>query len=379
MKKRIIKNIFTAFAVAVAVAAITFIGFKAEAKIPASLNEYFASKGDAYTRLSEQEKKRYDEIADMNNLYDGLTYIGTDCLHAEYAYMYDHPVYEFNKIYISSIDTYWEHVDPVIRKASQIAQGAQGAQHEKAKYLHDYICNNVSYSTTAENCDSAYGALIKGVAKCTGYADAYALLCQLADIPCYRLTSGRHAWNIVKLEDGEWYEVDCTNDDGTDSDGTPKIWYTRFFLPTEEVREGTAYDRNIFDKKFLPIARGTKFAHYYDPNYQDDKDEENDTDLELPVELRSPVIKKITVKGKSLTLKWEKASGINGYEIQYSTDKKFKKGVKKIDIKKTKTTSKTIKKLKSKKKYYVRLRFYEKRRNIKIYSKWSKVKKVKIK
>ncbi|SDB69167.1 fibronectin type III domain-containing protein [Butyrivibrio sp. INlla16] len=57
---------------------------------------------------------------------------------------------------------------------------------------------------------------------------------------------------------------------------------------------------------------------------------------------------------KSITIKWKKqtAKGIKGYEIQYSTDKDFKTNVKKVTITKVKTETKTIKKLKSGKKYY---------------------------
>ena len=70
---------------------------------------------------------------------------------------------------------------------------------------------------------------------------------------------------------------------------------------------------------------------------------------------------------------------LKGYEIQYSTDKKFTKDVKVVTISKTKITSQTIKKLKSKQKYYVRIRTYKKSGGEKIYSKWSKTKIVKVK
>ena len=84
---------------------------------------------------------------------------------------------------------------------------------------------------------------------------------------------------------------------------------------------------------------------------------------------------------KSITISWKKltAKDIKGYEIQYSTDKAFKKDVKTVNIGKTKRTSKTIKKLTSKKKYYVRIRTYKKSGGEKIYSKWSKSKSVKVK
>ena len=52
---------------------------------------------------------------------------------------------------------------------------------------------------------------------------------------------------------------------------------------------------------------------------------------------------------KSVKVTWKKVKGIKGYQIQYSTNKKFKKGNKTITVKSAKSTSATIKKLKSKK------------------------------
>ena len=82
---------------------------------------------------------------------------------------------------------------------------------------------------------------------------------------------------------------------------------------------------------------------------------------------------------KSVKVTWKKVKGIKGYQIQYSTNKKFKKGNKTITVKSTKSTSATIKKLKSKKKYYVRMRTYKVVNGKKVYSAWSKAKSVKVK
>ena len=89
-------------------------------------------------------------------------------------------------------------------------------------------------------------------------------------------------------------------------------------------------------------------------------------------------IKSVKAGNKSLVVKWKKKKGITGYEIQYSTSKKFKKGTKKIRVKSAKKTSVTIKKLKAKKKYYVRIRTYKKVGKKKYYSKWSKSKKISV-
>ena len=82
---------------------------------------------------------------------------------------------------------------------------------------------------------------------------------------------------------------------------------------------------------------------------------------------------------KSVKVTWKKVKGIKGYQIQYSTNNKFKKGNKTITVKSTKSTSATIKKLKSKKTYYVRMRTYKVVNGKKVYSAWSKAKSVKVK
>ena len=93
---------------------------------------------------------------------------------------------------------------------------------------------------------------------------------------------------------------------------------------------------------------------------------------------------KVKAGKKQFKVSWKKDSRADGYEIQYSTDKKLKKGCYAQAVKKNKTTSQSIKKrLKSKKTYYVRIRAYKSGKvngkNTKIYSKWSSTVKVKVK
>ena len=81
-------------------------------------------------------------------------------------------------------------------------------------------------------------------------------------------------------------------------------------------------------------------------------------------------------KSKQILLKYKKVSGAKGYEISYSTDKKFKKAVIK---KNTAKTSYTISKLKKGKIYYVRIRAYKMdSTGKKVYGKYSSMKKVKV-
>ena len=97
-------------------------------------------------------------------------------------------------------------------------------------------------------------------------------------------------------------------------------------------------------------------------------------------ELKRIKIKSVAASGNrtvKVTVKRDKNA--SGYQIQYSTSKKFKKKkTKTIILKKNKKTSKVIKKLQTGKKYYFRARSFKKSKSggtiIRTYGKWSKIK-----
>lgn len=87
-------------------------------------------------------------------------------------------------------------------------------------------------------------------------------------------------------------------------------------------------------------------------------------------------LSKLTAKSKGFTVKWKKQTEqVSGYQIQYSTSKSFSSKTTKT-IAKNSTTSATYKKLKAKKKYYVRIRTYKNVSGTKYYSSWSSTKTV---
>lgn len=102
----------------------------------------------------------------------------------------------------------------------------------------------------------------------------------------------------------------------------------------------------------------------------------NTTTIFAGVKIRTPSTSGITRSENCIKIKWKKVNGINGYQIQYSTNKEFKKA-KKITIKSKTTTSKTIKNIGNSKKYYIRIRSYKKNKGKNIYSNWSKNKVIK--
>ena len=106
------------------------------------------------------------------------------------------------------------------------------------------------------------------------------------------------------------------------------------------------------------------------------------TVLKIPVSI-TPIRQSVPAlkssKSRQMTVSWKKDTRATVYKIMYSTDKKFRKNVKTVNIKKYKTTRCTVKKLARNKRYYVRVRSYKKVSGGKLYGSWSSTKNVKIK
>ena len=83
-------------------------------------------------------------------------------------------------------------------------------------------------------------------------------------------------------------------------------------------------------------------------------------------------------KKGQLIIRWKKKQGIGGYEVQYGTQKTFKRAkIKKISGKGK--TGITLKKMKRKSTYYVRMRSWKMVQGRCVYGAWSKVCKIKVK
>jgi hypothetical protein len=161
---------------------------------------------------------------------------------------------KYNIVYMTT----YEQEAQLTTLAQSIAKEVEGkSDFEKAKYIHDYICQQGSYDTSYTKYD-AYDLLFNKSAVCQGYALAYYRLARAAKLDC-RIVTGKasgdrvvngsiqegnvstgdnHAWNVVRV-DGQWYNVDVTWDD------QKKISYD-FFLKNEAdfSPNGTFHERN---------------------------------------------------------------------------------------------------------------------------------------
>ena len=99
--------------------------------------------------------------------------------------------------------------------------------------------------------------------------------------------------------------------------------------------------------------------------------------LSFTINPKGTAISSLSKSKKAFTAKWKKQSAqTSGYQLLYSTNSKFKSRNKYVTVSSYKTTSKTIKKLAAKKKYYVKIRTYKNVSGKKYYSGWSAAKTV---
>lgn len=234
----------------------------------------------------------------------------------------------------------------------------------------------------------------------------------------YRKFVGDHSeaasGDTLKVGEAYWFSLDGASfawDYGNGNDSKRQTFYTMDFelngkhliaTDTEEnlsndelslsIGAGGGFPNRIIKPKKAgtltitgTIYRNGQFFRDFKKSYKVEGNTPSPIPVNKPTKPAKVTVKKTTLKsaknakGKKLVVKWKKNTAGNGYQIQYSTSKKFAKGNKTKTISKNKTTSYTIKKLKKKKTYYVRIRTYKKVSEKTYYSEWSSVKKVKIK
>ena len=193
----------------------------------------------------------------------------------------------------------------------QLALGGK-TTYQKVQAIYNWITKNVRYDYAHLNDNTyklqytAYAAAINKTAVCQGYANLFYRLANDAGIDCRIITGtadggngvwGPHAWNIVKMDDGNYYCLDATWDEGRSS-------YSYFL-------KGTA----AFNKDHL-VDTGEK-ATYFWSQYP-----VSNTDF-APDAPAIPAAPRVTIGNSSASgkpqLTWSAVSGAAKYEIYRST------------------------------------------------------------
>ncbi len=219
-----------------------------------------------YTAIDTMNLKTGTDTVTLSHVQtDNRDALFADFVAARDAYMLDHNLFyvDFDKmtltqegdivtIGVGREDTYFKdgfgtgNVDDAIAafndKVNAIASdaSAKATMQEKIRAAYDAVITGCSYAleddAKPENVNyvrTAYGALVRGEAVCTGYAEALkAVLDEMGienvtvwgtyddedDFNENDITQEPHMWNYVRMDDHRWYMLDATMEDGNNAE-----------------------------------------------------------------------------------------------------------------------------------------------------------------
>ncbi|MCR3760005.1 Ig-like domain-containing protein [Clostridium felsineum] len=188
-------------------------------------------------------------------------------------------------------------------------------QVQKELAIHDYIVANTQYETavfTTNNVSydiyTAYGTLINHRAVCQGYAEAFKMMCNLVGIPTGMITDYAldHAWNIVKLDDGNYYQVDATWDDPVAQNNTSLDLNHKYFnLSDKQMLADHTIDKAEWDADNYPKANVDNSEFY--------RTADDSTDSNVVYTNYNNKLTSVDSNGTMKTLTTDDATSINYY------------------------------------------------------------------
>lgn len=233
-----------------------------------------------------------------------------------------------------------------LEKSSFVYNGQSITPVVYVAYNHNYLIQNTDFTATYSNNNAPGVATVKitGIGNYSGsISKTYIILPEkIASVSIKKdsATSAVISWSAASKVSG--YEILKFDSAKNAYVHLANVSNSQTSYKVSSLKNSTAYYyqirayKTVNDKNYYGEAGNTVFT-FIKPS---------------KVKLTSVTLSKTT-----LNVEWKKVN-CSGYEITYTTDSKFKKGLKKVKIKNPKTVKKAIKKLKKNKKYYVKVRAY---------------------
>lgn len=233
-----------------------------------------------------------------------------------------------------------------LEKSSFVYNGQSITPVVYVAYNHNYLIQNTDFTATYSNNNAPGVATVKitGIGNYSGsISKTYIILPEkIASVSIKKdsATSAVISWSAASKVSG--YEILKFDSAKNAYVHLANVSNSQTSYKVSSLKNSTAYYyqirayKTVNDKNYYGEAGNTVFT-FIKPS---------------KVKLTSVTLSKTT-----LNVEWKKVN-CSGYEITYTTDSKFKKGLKTIKIKNPKTVKKAIKKLKKNKKYYVKVRAY---------------------
>lgn len=233
-----------------------------------------------------------------------------------------------------------------LEKSSFVYNGYSITPVVYVAYNHNYLIQNTDFTATYSN-NNAPGVAtvkIKGIGNYSGsISKTYIILPEkIASVSIKKssATSAVISWNAASKVSG--YEI-------LKFDSAKNAYVHLAHVPNSQ----TSYKVSSLKNSTAYYYQVRAYKTVNDKNYYGEIGNTVFTFIK-PSKVK---LKSVTLSKTTLNVEWKKVN-CSGYEITYTTDSKFKKGLKKVKIKNPKTVKKAIKKLKKNKKYYVKVRAY---------------------
>lgn len=269
-----------------------------------------------YSRLNKQQQKIYQAIKnglesleqnfdvpieETAVLGDIFYKVRLDYPEIFYAFHFTYKYYD-NSSYVKMTPTYLfeknkikEHQAALNSRVDKlIRQVKDKSDLEKELYIHDFICENVTYDKLKKQYShEIIGPLTQGIGVCEGIAKSVKILCDKLNIPCIVVISEnnpkkkikyRHAWNIIRINE-VWYHLDATFDNTL---GKNQTRYDYFNLDDTHI----FYDHEPVIYQ-VPTCAVADHFYYKEKKLSFTKQEEVDKRL-----------KQAAKKGKEFTFHW---------------------------------------------------------------------------
>ena len=110
--------------------------------------------------------------------------------------------------------------------------------------------SSVTLPGANSNAFTPHGALSGQNTVCVGYATTFRLFMNMLDMDCHIVHNEYHSWDMVQLDDQEWYQVDIY------SDVSGKCQYQNFNM-TDDISRSS----HDWDESALPQAKGVKYTY----------------------------------------------------------------------------------------------------------------------
>ena len=160
----------------------------------------------------------------------------------QYSFYEDSTLVKIKPAYLFEKNKIKEHQMAMSARVEKLIRVVKDkSDWEKEQYIHDFICENVTYDKLKKQYShEILGPLGQGVGVCEGIAKSVKILCDKLSIPCIIAISEnnleknikyRHAWNVIQIN-GVWNHLDVTFDNSL---GKKEVRYDYFNLDDKSI------------------------------------------------------------------------------------------------------------------------------------------------